>query len=159
MVHPLPSISQLIRNPPAPRAPCWLTAKFHKWRSRPRKVVARNSNCRFLPAHCQKISEESNAIFKRHGDARFRYERCFRVNGGLSQASALQERRNGFHIFDESVLRALLTNCLISSRSLTPGDDSTPLATSTPHGFVARIASAIFVGTNPPARMSGGQFC
>ena len=40
-------------------------------------------------------------------------------------------------------------------RSFTPGDDSTPLATSTPHGRTTSIASATLAGVSPPARISG----
>ena len=40
------------------------------------------------------------------------------------------------------VERAFAMNCRTSSRSLTPGTDSTPLATSTPQGRVVRIAVA-----------------
>src|SRR4051794_4966097 len=42
------------------------------------------------------------------------------------------------------------------SGSLRPGDDSTPLATSTIHGRTIRSRSATFSGVRPPARMRQG---
>src|SRR5260221_4135560 len=39
------------------------------------------------------------------------------------------------------------------AESLTPGRDSTPLATSTAYGRTVRIASPTFAGVRPPARM------
>ena len=43
----------------------------------------------------------------------------------------------------------------ILAMSFTPGDDSTPLATSTAYGRTARTAAATFSGVRPPARMTG----
>ena len=50
--------------------------------------------------------------------------------------------------------RALSTKAFTASRSLTRGDRSTPLATSTPHGLTVRTATATLAGVKPPARIT-----
>ena len=50
--------------------------------------------------------------------------------------------------------RALRTKSRTFIGSLCPGDDSTPVDTSTPHGRTRSMASATFSGVRPPARMN-----
>ena len=50
---------------------------------------------------------------------------------------------------------AAAAKAVISSWSLIPGADSTPLATSTAHGRVRSIASPTFSAVRPPARIKG----
>src|SRR5690606_24075133 len=52
-----------------------------------------------------------------------------------------------------SAARAASTNARTLLGSLRPGADSTPEATSTPHGRTTRTASPTFSGVRPPARM------
>ena len=54
-----------------------------------------------------------------------------------------------------AALRAAVQNALISLWSLMPGALSTPLATSTPSGRTARMASADVSGCRPPASRNG----
>ena len=53
--------------------------------------------------------------------------------------------------------RAARTNAATRPGSLRPGDDSTPLATSTIHGRTWPIRPATFSGVRPPARMRLGR--
>jgi hypothetical protein len=50
--------------------------------------------------------------------------------------------------------RAASTKARTFSMSFTPGALSTPLATSTHHGWTEAMAAATFAGVNPPARTS-----
>jgi hypothetical protein len=51
------------------------------------------------------------------------------------------------------IRRAASMNAATFSGSLIPGDDSTPLATSTIQGRTSATRSATFSGVNPPARI------
>ena len=65
----------------------------------------------------------------------------------------IQERSAG----DRVPPRAARTNAATRPGSLRPGDDSTPLATSTIHGRTWPIRSATFSGVRPPARIRWGR--
>ena len=55
-----------------------------------------------------------------------------------------------------STLRTASTNAWTRARSLIPGADSTPLATSTIQGWTRATRSATFSGVRPPARIRQG---
>src|SRR5215218_6308977 len=72
------------------------------------------------------------------------------VGLGASEASAL-----GAGSGSPVVARTAAAKAFNLAGSLTPGDSSTPLATSTANGSVAAIASATFSGFSPPDMISG----
>ncbi len=68
-----------------------------------------------------------------------------------------QRTRNGGEPSGE--LAAAPMNASTFSGSLIPGADSTPEATSTPHGCTAAMPSATFPGVRPPDRITGTREC
>src|ERR1017187_1933108 len=80
---------------------------------------------------------------------------------GIGGAGALVRTAidgDAFHFF--SAWRTLAMNARTWAWSFFPGDDSTPLETSTPNGCTFRTAAATFSGVRPPARNTGlPNFC
>src|SRR4051794_35094852 len=79
-----------------------------------------------------------------------------RVIEGLRQLIEVFRAANSLFLYHEQ-LRTARRRASIRARSFRPGDDSTPLATSTIQGRARATRSATFSGVRPPARIRRGR--
>src|ERR1700690_53255 len=78
--------------------------------------------------------------------------RRFGIGGAGALVRAAKDG-DAFHFC--SAWRTPAMNARTLAWSFFPGDDSTPLETSTPNGRTLRTAAATFSGVSPPARKTG----